>query len=259
MKKFLAALSLFALMNSGTCSAENIHAVGRGISERMAVHDAMRTAIEQKFGAVVNSKTRVNNSVLLSDKNSVDSAGLISSFKILSSRVVNGIYVVEISAELDDKKSARRSELDKKSLVDFNADNPRVAVLAIDSSGRRYLEIENEIISALKRQGFTRTVDLAQINRAVLQRINSAAGDAALCKTLSNDFHADTLVIAEVKILSGDITVASRMIELNTGEIIFAGTTSGGGGFCSSVGIFRDKDFGPRCGLRKNLKYENHV
>ena len=229
MKKFCAALSLFALMNCATCSAENVHAVGRGNTERMAIHDAMRTAIERKFGAVVNSKTRVSNYMLVADENSVDSTGLISSWKIISSRVENGIFVVEISAELDDKKIPARL-IDKKALVDFRADNPRVAVVAADSNGRRYVEIENEIIAALKRQGFTRVVDLAQVSRAVQLRIFSA--DEELYKTLANDFHADCLVTAEVKILSeNEASISSRMIELNTGEIIFAGTSTGGGGF----------------------------
>ena len=233
MKKFLTALTLLAILNFGTCSAESVHAVGRGNTERSAIHNAMRMAIEQKFGASVNSKTRTENYMLLSDKISVDSAGLISSYKILSSRVENGIYVVEISAELDaDKISSRLSELEKKSLVDINADNPRVAVIAFDSNGRRYAEIENEIISALKRQGFTRTVDLAQINRVVQQRIYSAAGDVAFCKTLANDFHVDCLVVSEVKILPREeVSVSSRFIELNTGEIIFAGSATSGGAF----------------------------
>ena len=233
MKKFFAALSFLALINFGTCSAETVHAIGRGNTERMAIHNAMRAAVEHKFGAVVNSKTRVSNSVLVSDENSVDSAGFVTSWKIISSRVENGIFVVEISAELDDKKISART-IDKKALVDFNADNPRVAVIALDSKGNHYVEIENEIISALKRQGFTRTVDLAQISRAVSQRIFSAAGDDELCKNLMNDFHADCLVVAEVKILpENEVSVSSRMIELNTGEIIFAGTSTGGGGFLS--------------------------
>ena len=237
MKKFWAALSLFALMNFGTCSAENVHAIGRGNTERMAIHNAMRSAIEHKFGAVIRSKTVVKNSELVFDENSVDSAGLISSWEIISSRVENGIFVVEISVELDDKKI---SAVDKKSIVDFNADNPRVAVVALDSSGRRYVEIENEIISALKRQGFTRTVDLAQVSRAVQLRISSAAGDDELCKTLMNDFHADCLVVVDVKILSdNEASVSSRMIELNTGEIIFAGTSSGGGGFLSGGDVLK--------------------
>lgn len=233
MKKFFTLLSLFVLINFGTCSAENVHAIGRGNTERMAIHNAMRAAIEHKFGATVHSKTRVQNSMLISDDNSVDSSGLISSWEIISSRVENGIFVVEISAVFDDKKI---STVNKKAIVDFNADNPRVAVVALDSGGRRYVEIENEIISALKRQGFTRTVDLAQVSRAVQLRMISAAGDDELCKTLANDFHADYLVVSEVKILSAnEVSVASRMIELNTGEIIFAGTATGGGGFLNGV------------------------
>ncbi len=233
MKKFFTLLSLFVLINFGTCSAENVHAIGRGNTERMAIHNAMRAAIEHKFGATVHSKTRVQNSMLISDDNSVDSSGLISSWEIISSRVENGIFVVEISAVLDDKKI---STVNKKAIVDFNADNPRVAVVALDSGGRRYVEIENEIISALKRQGFTRMVDLAQVSRAVQLRMISAAGDDELCKTLANDFHVDYLVVSEVKILSAnEVSVASRMIELNTGEIIFAGTATGGGGFLNGV------------------------
>lgn len=235
MIKVLLALSLIALMNFGTCFAETIHTFGRGNTERMAIRDALRTAVEQKFGATVRSKTRVQNSVLIADDNAVDSAGFVQSWKILSSRVENGIFIVEVSAELDDSKiSARLREVDKKALVDFNAENPRVAVVAFDSGGRRYAEVENEIIAALKRQGFTRIVDLAQVYRAVRQRIQSAAGNYELCKTLANDFHADCLVIAEVKNLpDNEFSVSSRLLKLNTGEILFAGTSTGGGAFLS--------------------------
>ena len=225
----------------------------------------MRAAIEQKFGATVNAKTHVNNSMLLADEISVDSAGLISSCKIISSRVENGIFIVEITAELDDKKiSSRLTELEKKSLVDVNADNPRVAVVAIDSSKRRYPEIENEIISALQRQGFTRTVDLAQVSRAVQLRMISAT-DEELFQTLANDFHIDCLVIAEVKTLpDNDVAVSSRLIELNTGEIIFAGTATGGGAFI--YGNDALKLAGRRAGneissaaLRNAAKVERHL
>ena len=239
--KALYVVLLFALTTCGTCSAEIVHAVGRGINERNAIHDAMRAAIEQKFGANVHAKTRVQNFTVIADKISVDSAGLINRCEIVSRRVENGLVVVEIDAELDDAKiSARLTEIEKKALVDFNANSPRVAVVAFDSSGQRYATIENEIITALKRQGFTRTVDLAQVNRAVRQRIHSAAGDANLCKTLANDFHADCLVVAEVNLLPDNaVSVASRLIRLNTGEIIFAGMSTGGGLFISGDDSFK--------------------
>ncbi len=226
MRKFLS-LALMMLITCSTCAAANVHAIGRGNTERMAIRDAMRAAIEQKFGAVVNSKSRVANHMLIADENSVDSTGFISSWEIISSRVVNGIYVVEISAELDDKKI---SAVNKKALVDFNADSPRVAVVALDSAGKHYADIENEIIAALKRQGFTRTIDLAQVSRAVQLRM-TATDDDELYQTLANDFHADYLVIANVH---DDFSVASRLIALNTGEIIFAGTSTSGGGFLST-------------------------
>lgn len=229
MKKFLLFVLMILLMCS-TCSAANVHAIGRGNTERMAIHNAMRAAIEKNFGAVVNSSTRVENHMLIADETAVDSTGFILSWEIISSRVENGIFVVEISAELDDKKI---SAANKKALVDFNADNPRVAVAALDSKGKRYVEIENEIIAALKRQGFTRTIDLAQVSRAVQLRM-IATKDAELYKTLANDFHADYLVVAEVKASDNDVSVASRLIELNTGEIIYAGTSTGSGGFLSS-------------------------
>ena len=234
MKKFLL-IALMMLLTCSTCVAANVQAVGRGNTERMAIHNAMRAAIEQKFGAVVNSSTRVTNHMLVADKVAVDSTGFILSWEVLSSRVENGIFIVEISAELDEKKF---SAVNKKALVDFNADNPRVVVAALDSNGKHYVEIENEIIAALKRQGFTRIVDLAQVARSVQLRM-IAADDDDLYQTLANDFHADYLVVAEVKASDNDVSVASRLIELNTGEIIFAGTSTGGGGFLSSSDALR--------------------
>ena len=233
-KSFFATLSLFVLMNFGTCAAETIHVTGSGNTERMAIHNALRLAVEQKFGAVVNSKTFVKDQMLMADENSVDSNGFVTRYKIISSRVVNGIYIVELDAELSDKISSRLTDVEKKSLVDVNADNPRIAVAAFDSSGRRCPAVENEIVSALKRQGFTRTVDLEQVNRAVRQRIISASGDKELCKTLANDFHADCLVVADVKNSGNAVEISSRLIALNTGEIIFAGSSSGGGEFLSA-------------------------
>ena len=238
MKIFLAAI-LLALINFSTCTAEIVHAVGRGTTERNAVRNALRLAVEQKFGAAIRSKTRVENSVTVADEISVDSAGFVTRWEIISSRVINGLFVVEISAELDDKKiSARLSAAEKKSLVDFNADNPRVAVIATDSTGRRYWEIENEIVAALQRQGFSRIVDA---NRA------------------------DCIVVAEVKFLpDNEVSVSSRLIARNTGEIIFAGTAHGGGVFISADDAL--KIAGRRCAndlsnaaLKSAAKIERHI
>lgn len=256
MKKFLL-IALMMLIMTSTGTAATVHAIGRGNTERMAIHNALRAAIEQKCGAVVNSKTKTANHMLVADEIAVDSSGFVSSWEILSSRVENGIFIVEVSAQLDDKKL---SAVNKKALVDFNADNPRIAVVAIDSNGNHYAEIENEIIAALKRQGFTRTIDLAQVSRSVQLRMASTDDDE-LYQTLANDFHADYLVIANV---NDNFSVASRLIALNTGEILFAGTSSGSRDFLSPSDAL--KLVGRRAGneistaaLKYAAQVENHI
>ena len=51
---------------------------------------------------------------------------------------------------------------------------------------------------------------------------------------MANDFHADCLVVADVKTSGNVVNISSRLIQLNTGEIIFAGTTTGDGEFFSA-------------------------
>ena len=237
MKKFFAII-IFMLMIFSTCSAKNILVTGEGSTERSAIHNAMRMAIEQELGTIIDSKTLVRNQQVISDKISADSEGFISSYEIISKRIENGIYFVTIRADVNSNAVETRlmSSLQKKSVVDTNADSPRVAVLAYDNNQREYSEVENEILSALQRQGFTRIVDLNQINRAVKRRIISAENDPALIKTLTNDFHIDYLVMSEVKISDDkNISLASRLISVNTGKIIYAGNSySNAGMFTAS-------------------------
>ena len=227
MKKIFAVI-IFLLMTFSTCFAKNILVTGQGSTERSAIKNAMRMAIEQELGAVIDSKTLVQNHQVISDKISTDSEGFISGYEIISKRVENGIFFVTIRADVNSQavKTHLMSYLQKKSVVDTNADSPRIAVLAYDNEQREYSEVENEILSALQRQGFTRIVDLNQINRAVKRRIISAENDTALIKTLTNDFHIDYLVMSEVKISADkNISLASRLISVNTGKIIYAGNS----------------------------------
>lgn len=232
MKKFLA-IFIFILTIFSTCFAKSVQVTGHGSTESGAIHNAMRTAIEQELGAFIDSKTLVKNSQVITDEIAANSDGFVSSYEIISKGVENGIFFVTIRAEVNSSavKTHLMTRLQKKALVDVNADSPRVAVWAYDSVGKEYLEVENEILSALQRQGFTRIVDLNQINRAVKNRIISAENDPILRKTLINDFHVDYLVLCEVK-LDGKYgaNLSSRLISVNSGKIIYAGNAVGSAG-----------------------------
>ena len=231
MKKFFATL-FFMLIVFSTCFAKSVQVTGQGTNETRAIHNAMRMAIEQELGAFVDSKTIVKNQQVISDEISANSDGFISNYEIISKRVENGIFFVTIKADVNSSAIQTRlmTRLQKKSLINLNSDSPRVAVLAYDSSGQEYSEVENEILSALQRQGFTRTVDLSQVNRAVKRQIISAENDPTLRKTLTNDFHIDYLVLSEVKSSNKNISLSSRLISVNTGKIIYAGNSLGSAG-----------------------------
>ena len=232
MKKFFAVFTL-ALMIFSTCFAKPVQVTGHGSTKSSAIHNAMRMAIEQELGAFIDSKTLVKNQQLISDEIRANSDGFVSGYEIISEGMENGIFFVTIRAEVNSSavQTHLMSRLQKKSLIDINADSPRVAVLAYDSAGKEYSEVENEIISALQRQGFTRTVDLNQINRAVKSKMISAENDPELRKTLANNFHIDYLVLCEVK-SSGNsgANLSSRLISVNSGKIIYAGNAAGSAG-----------------------------
>ena len=231
MKKIFSVLAILFMLTSN-CSAKSVQATGQGATERAAIHNAMRMAIEQELGAYVDAKTLVRNHEVIEDEISTNSDGYISSYKIISKQFSEDFYTITIQAEVNSEivETHLMSRLQKKTLINTNADSPRIAAFAFDSSGQEYYEVENEILSALSRQGFTHIVDLSQVNRAVKNRIANAENDLALRKTLENDFHIDYIAVTEIKFSNqakNYVTLSSRLIRVNTGQIIYAGNSSG--------------------------------
>ena len=239
-----------------TCFAKSVQVTGEGATEHAAIHNAMRMAIEQELGAHIDAKTLVKNHQVIEDEIFANSAGFISGYEIISQYVKGGIYFVEIKAEVNsaEVETHLMSKLQKKILINTNTNSPRIAVLAYDSTGQEYLDVENEIFSALQNQGFSHTVDLAQVKSVVKNRLANAANDPALHKTLANDFHIDYLVLSEVKYFNDNtkknLTLSSRLISVNTGKIIYAGNSDGQVGmFTASAGATTLKLAARRAGL----------
>ena len=83
MKKFFLMLSLILFLTCDICSA-SVQVLGRGTTERSAIHDAMRTAIEQELGTQISNKTLVQNAQVINDEINLNSNGYVSSYKIIS-------------------------------------------------------------------------------------------------------------------------------------------------------------------------------
>ena len=257
---------LLSLWSMSIAFVATVTAKGQGGSERTALNDAMRQAIEQEIGTYVDSRTYVENYQVIQDRIYTQSEGYIRDYQVLDKNLFNGIWTIVIRADVSDEKlrADLMSRLQKKALIGANMMDPRIGVLAVDSNGDQDIALENIFISELQNQGFSRIIDLNQIDASVRRRIASAdfEGDWELRNALSTQFSVDYLVKVTINkntrdinttipindpnspidaiplgdilpdllnLNKSDVTVTVRMMNMNTGEILYAGSGSGHG------------------------------
>ncbi len=241
----LAALLLWLFC--AAAEAASVTATGQGATERDALHAAMRAAIEQRVGVLVDSRTYVENYRVIRDRIYTRSEGYIAGYDILSSERKNGYFETVIRADVREEllSAELMTRLQKKAVVGANMQDPRVGVIITDCRGNACPAVENAIIAAFQENGFSRIVDLSQIDASVKRRISSAAadGDARLAAMMRSDFHIDYLVTGSLdtdaaRMAFPDLPFAGglhsaaahlsvRMLNVNTGEVVYAGTADG--------------------------------
>lgn len=249
MKKIGIALTAFVLclVWAATALAASVTATGQGATERDALHAAMREAIEQKIGVLVDSRTYVENYRVIHDRIYTHSEGYITGYEVLKSEYKNGYYEITIRADVREEllNADLMSYLQKKAVVRANMQDPRIGVIIVDQNGDEYPSVENALITGLQKNGFSRIVDLAQIDASVKQRIANAVfdGDYGL-EALGSHFSVDYLVTGYLDLTDNGIpliedypfvgslnnvvvNLSVRMLNANTGEILYAGSADG--------------------------------
>ena len=118
-------------------------------------------------------------------------------------------------------------------------------LVGIDGNGDENPSVENSLITGLQKNGFSRIVDLTQIEASVKQRIANAIfdGDYGL-EALGSHFNVDYLVTGYLDLNTNGIpliedypfvgslnnvavNLSVRMLNANTGEIVYAGSADG--------------------------------
>ena len=251
MGRFLvmgAGLLLSFFLSAVTVSAATVTVTGMGSSERAALKQALRQAVEQQVGVMVDSRSYVQNYRLIYDRVYTQADGYIKSYEVLESSHKNGIYQVKVKADVQEQKisAALGTLAQKKAVINANMQNPRIGVLAVDRSGKMYPSVENEIISGLTGQGFSRVVDLGQVSDSLRRRLlaASASGDRQLWQALKVQSPVDYIVVAQVDMSVGSMAdyvnspgfanlkkaaavISLRMLNTNSGEVIYAGNFQG--------------------------------
>lgn len=248
MGKKLAVLTGLLMLPVMTASAAVVTVTGYGGSERSALRQALRQAIEQQVGVMVDSRSYVQNYRLINDRIYTQADGYIKSYEVLSSVKDNGLYTVKVRADVSEQKisAALGSYAQKKAVVGANMQDPRVGVVAMDQQGTRYASLENAVMAGLSAQGYTRVVDVNQLDKSKQKQLLAAgyAGDKSMIQTLTSQFPLDYLVTVSVdkavgsmadyvpvpgfaNLKKANVTVSVRMLNVNTGEVIYAGVFTG--------------------------------
>lgn len=202
-------------------------------ARELAVHDALRNAVEQAVGTLVDAETRVLNYQLIEDSILLKSQGYVSTYSVITSRIESDIYYVLISATIVDQ--ILKDDLATLQLLIQRANDPRVMVIVPEKHGEVMIAdpaAETAIIGHLLKAGF-RLVDenqtmIARESELVRQAVN---GNQEAVDRLVNQFQADLLVIGEAyselasyykDFYSCNARIDLRVVRTDTGEILAA-------------------------------------
>ena len=99
--KRLAIIILMLMMICATTSAKNVTVTGTGLTATEAENDALRAAVENTLGVLVDSETLVQNSILISDQIYTQSRGFVTDYQVIGREQIAGGWRVTINAEVD--------------------------------------------------------------------------------------------------------------------------------------------------------------
>jgi len=202
----------------------------------VALQDALRQAVEQAVGTVVESNTLVQNFQLVENNVYTKTKGYVQRYTLLNERQEGSLYKVSVQAIVD--MGSLERDLDALGLLYQRMKKPRVMVIVSETNvGLKSLDPagETEVIRHLIQKGFT-VVDQGQVRkiRESDQVKKIVAGDMKAAQLLGRQHGAEVLVIGDAVsavamrggVLANMVSVRARFearaIRIDTGEVLAA-------------------------------------
>lgn len=144
--------------------AEEVTTTGQGPNREQALREAMRRAVEQGLGTLIQSETRVQNFQLIQDKIFSHSQGYVTKYSVLKEENLDGNCIITIRALVDNR--ILKDDIEALGILRKMVGNPRILVAyktgteaARELKGKEFVEeIYNGIVEALTDKQF-RVVD----------------------------------------------------------------------------------------------------
>jgi hypothetical protein len=215
-----------------------------------AVEDALRKAIEQSLGTMIQAESLVENAMLIEDRILSKTEGYVQKYSIVrEGRAAADMYEVTVKALV--KTADLKSDLDAIATLMRRKNMPRLVVIIQEQNVGETPDAahlvsadlntaETAIMDAFMAKGF-RFVDDATVQRNLTNAKASAilAGNtaqaAALAKLTGAEFTLSGKALAKAteveafgtKIRSQQATVTVRAVRAGTGEVVAVSTAQG--------------------------------
>lgn len=241
MRKIFLTVITFLLMFSDLAIAKNVTVTGQGATAVEAENDALRMAVENTIGVLVDSQTLVQNSVVIQDQIYTNSRGFITNYDVTSRRQTSsGSWQVTINAVVDDNPNSKlMNELTRLGIIDTKLRNPKIAVYipehhiqyrVPDPAG------ETALVKALVEAGFNNVTEVGS-RMSISKPMNMNANQLTQS---AKQFGVDIMIVGEAfseglgdaaRFLPGKQTsnmqscrarLEAKMFIVKTGQIIAA-------------------------------------
>ncbi|HAP66417.1 MAG TPA: hypothetical protein DCQ99_01075 [Nitrospinae bacterium] len=261
MKKLLY-YSVFCLLSSvfwvspsysqqiTTITVEGIGAVVKGdlaIAKDNALNDALRKAVEQAVGTLVQAQTLVDKYQLISDEIYTKSQGYIKKYTIISERPDLNQGILKVTIQANVSIGDIRNDLNAIGLLIERKGKPRMMVIIDEKIGgaesgysANLSESETVIIQKFTEKGFN-FVDEATVKKNMKRNmaLQAIGGDDNAAASIGLEYGAEVVIIGsavaklagkgiagtEMKSIHASIT--ARAIRADTGEIISSASEKG--------------------------------
>lgn len=248
MTKKIAILIFAMLMMCSSAFAKTVTVTGEGVTISEAENDALRMAVENAVGTLIDSTTLVEKNVLIQDQIYKQSRGFVTDYQVIGKQQISGGgWQVTITATVDDQPNSKlMNELTRLGIINTQLRNPKIAVYVPehhiqfnvpDPAG------ETAIVKALINAGFSQVTEVG----SRLNISNPLNMSAAEMTSAARQLGVDIIIVGEAfseglgdaaqwlpgnqqsNMQSCRARVEAKMFIVKTGQIIAADGKYGSG------------------------------
>ena len=197
MKKFAAIIFSVLMIICATASAKSVTVMGMGATQTEAESDALRAAVENTLGVLVDSNTLVQNSMLINDQIYTQSRGFVTDYTVVNREQISQGWRVTINATVDDSPDSKlMNELTRLGIINVQLRNPKIAVYVPEQHVQYRVPDpagETAIVKKLINAGFSNVIEV----KNGLSYEKPLSMNAAQLREAAQTFNADIMIVGE--------------------------------------------------------------